>query len=521
MVYADATASGRSLAFIEDFIREQVLPMYGNTHTEASATGRRTTELREQARAVIHQAVNGGPDDVVVFCGAGATGAIDKLIRMLELERGQRPVVFIGPYEHHSNELPWRESVADVVTIREDDEGRVDIEHLEHELRRHADRRVKIGSFSAASNVTGIVTDVDQVAITLHRYGAQSCWDYAAAGPYLPIDMNAAPDIPNGPLAYKDAVFVSPHKFVGGPGTPGVLVTKRWLVRNRVPSVPGGGTILFVSPTGPLLPPGPGDPRGGRHARHRGVGSRGPRLRAQGRRRQRRDPPARARLRPARAALVGGQPADRDPRQPRARAPGDRVARPAPPAPACCTRTSSSPSSATCSASRRAAAASARAPTSTACTRSTTQWSRRMDAEVAKGHMGAKLAFTRLSFNYFITETVFRYIVDAVHLLANEGWKLLALYRFDPDTGLWQHRGGAADPPPSLRDFTAALDGRAGAPGHRARERAGRPARGRARDHRRGRARARRPGRCTTRCPARTSSASAGSRSRGRGSRSC
>ena len=158
----------------------------------------------------------------------------------------QRPVVFIGPYEHHSNELPWRESSAELVTIREDADGRIDIGHLEDELRRFADRPLKVGSFSAASNVTGIVSDVDRLAAVLHRHGALACFDYAAAGPYLPIDMRG-----------KDAVFLSPHKFVGGPGTPGVLVAKRALLRNRVPSVPGGGTILFVSPTAHTYHPDP------------------------------------------------------------------------------------------------------------------------------------------------------------------------------------------------------------------------------------------------------------------------
>ena len=193
----------------------------------------------------------------MIFCGTGATGAIDKLIRLLPWDPRDRPVVFIGPYEHHSNELPWRESTAELVTIREDRAGAIDLDHLEYELRRHADRPLKIGSFSAASNVTGIVTDVDRIAIALHRHGALACFDYAAAGPYLPIDMNAAPPMLDGHLAYKDAVFVSPHKFIGGPGTPGVLVAKRSLLRNRMPSVPGGGTILFVSPSEHAYHPDP------------------------------------------------------------------------------------------------------------------------------------------------------------------------------------------------------------------------------------------------------------------------
>jgi selenocysteine lyase/cysteine desulfurase len=260
VTYADYTASGRSLEFVEDFIRDVVLPLYANTHTESSGTGLQTTRFREEARRIILDAVGGNDEYAVIFCGSGSTAAIDKMVRVLNLAvppeldekyrlaaaipRDERPVVFIGPFEHHSNELPWRESIADVITIREDADGHVDLDHLEDELTRHAARPLKIGSFSAASNVTGIVTDTRAIATLLHRHGALSFWDFAAAAPYVDIDMNPDDD----PLAYKDAVFISPHKLIGGPGTPGVLVARRELFRNRVPTVPGGGTVWYVNP---------------------------------------------------------------------------------------------------------------------------------------------------------------------------------------------------------------------------------------------------------------------------------
>ncbi len=263
VTYADYTASGRSLDFLEDFIRDAVLPLYANTHTESSGTGLQTSRLRESARQLIHAAVGGTDEDLVIFCGSGATAAVNKLIGILELripfgldERyqltaqipaAQRPVVFVGPYEHHSNELPWRESIADVVVIGEDADGHVDVTDLAQQLDRYADRPLRIGSFSAASNVTGILTDTAAIADLLHSRGALSFWDYAAAGPYVPVRMRAS--VPGG-RDFKDAIFLSPHKFPGGPQTPGVLVVRRDLVRNAVPTSPGGGTVAFVDPVG-------------------------------------------------------------------------------------------------------------------------------------------------------------------------------------------------------------------------------------------------------------------------------
>ncbi|PHR94132.1 MAG: aminotransferase [Robiginitomaculum sp.] len=257
ILYADYVASGRAYAPIEDTIRRFVLPLYANTHTEASATGRQTTAFREQARTIIANAIGANDEDAVLFCGTGCTGAIDKLINILclklpegisrygidtHIESQDRPVVFIGPFEHHSNDVQWRETIADVVTIKEASDGRVDLDDLETQLARHADRPLKIGSFSAASNVTGIVCDPAPIAKILHKYGALAAFDFAGAAPYMRINMN------EGEGAYLDAVFISTHKFLGGPGTPGILAMKRKWATNKTPVIPGGGTVSYVSP---------------------------------------------------------------------------------------------------------------------------------------------------------------------------------------------------------------------------------------------------------------------------------
>lgn len=257
LTYADLTATGRALGFVEALVAT-AKPVYANTHTALSTTGRVMTRLREDARRTIARCVNAGDGDVVLFVGSGATAAVNKLVGLLglrisePLERAyglsraippaERPVVLVSPYEHHSNELPWLESVAEVVEVGLDTSGHLDLEDLDRKARALRDRPLRVGAFSAGSNVTGALTDVRAVARVLHTHGFLACADYAAAGPYVPIDMH-----PADPAERLDAIVISTHKFLGGPEGSGVLVANRALFRTHTPERPGGGTVEYVA----------------------------------------------------------------------------------------------------------------------------------------------------------------------------------------------------------------------------------------------------------------------------------
>jgi selenocysteine lyase/cysteine desulfurase len=267
MVYCDYTASGRCLQFVESYL-QSLQRVYANTHTEDDITGRSMSQLLHEAEKAIKQSVNAGPDGRIIACGTGATGAIDKLQQIIgvtlapatrknlgdmldekKLDRTQ-PVVFIGPYEHHSNEISWRQSLATTIQVRLDAGGNVDLAHLEELLQdpRYQNRK-RIGSFSAASNVTGMRSDVRKIATLLHKYDAIACFDYAACAPYVEIDMNPEPEM-EGDDPSIDAIFISPHKFLGGPGSSGVLVfNERIYDRALPPSMSAGGTVDYVGMT--------------------------------------------------------------------------------------------------------------------------------------------------------------------------------------------------------------------------------------------------------------------------------
>ena len=247
LIYADYVASGRALAQIEDFLRHEVLPFYANSHTETSHCGAFITGLREEARRAVARLCGADPHDhAVIFSGGGATAGLNQLVHLLgipgALAQGVPVTVLTGPYEHHSNILPWRESGARVRALPEAPGGGPDMAALDAALARHGagGGRVVV-AISAASNVTGIMADVAAVTALVKRRGAIMVWDYAAGAPYMPMTMQPADD------AGADAIVFSPHKFIGGPGASGVLIVRRDAVRATRPYRPGGGTVAFVN----------------------------------------------------------------------------------------------------------------------------------------------------------------------------------------------------------------------------------------------------------------------------------
>lgn len=464
LLYCDYTASGRSLSFIEEFIREQVLPYYANTHTETSFTGAQTTAFREQARDLIKKAVNADDSYSVIFCGTGATGAIDKLIDLLGLRfpntaddeqkhyqfarKEDRPVIFIGPYEHHSNELPWRESIAEVVSIPLDDDGQIDIAALEAALDQYQARRLKIGSFSAASNVTGIKSDIRGISTLLKRYGALSFWDYAAAAPYCKIDMRGLVEGES-----KDAVFISPHKFIGGPGTPGILVINNAILTNRVPAVCGGGTVLYVTPQDHIYLDKPerreeaGTPgivesiRAGLVFQlQQAVG-----IEEIEKREQDMITTAISRLRDnANIRILGNLDAKR-----------------------------LGILSFQIKSCRRIlhygyvvallndlfgiqarGGCSCAGPYAHSLLDMDMDYSKLLEEEIVKGNSIMRPGWVRLSFNYFISEESFLYILRAIELIAEHGWRLLASYEYDKESGIWSYHGNKMALKLSLTDIS-------------------------------------------------------------------
>ena len=255
MLYLDWVASGRLYQPIEEVISDKFGPFVANTHTQTSESGTRMTLSYNQAHKIIKEHVHAGPNDVIITSGFGMTSVVNKLQRILGLKKyrsakldlieNERPVVFLTHMEHHSNQTSWYESIADVVVLEPNTDLLIDLQELRLQLKKYKDRRFKIGAFSACSNVTGIITPYHQMARIIHEHGGVCFVDFAASAPYVDINMHPADD-----MERLDAIFFSPHKFLGGPGSSGVVVFDSNLYHNEAPDDSGGGTLDWTNPWG-------------------------------------------------------------------------------------------------------------------------------------------------------------------------------------------------------------------------------------------------------------------------------
>ncbi|OWP84803.1 selenocysteine lyase [Flavobacterium davisii] len=257
IIYTDWTASGRLYRPIEEKILNDFGPFVANTHTETTVSGTAMTMAYHQARKIIKNHVNADENDVLITDGTGMTGVVNKFQRILGLRISEnlksytnipkelKPIVFISHMEHHSNQTSWLETIADVVIIPANEEGLFCLENFKKIIVQYSDRSFKIASITSCSNVTGIKTPYHEVAKIMHQNGGVCFVDFACSGPYVTINIH-----PEDPEAYLDAIFFSPHKFLGGPGTSGVLIFNKNLYKNNVPDCPGGGTVSWTNPWG-------------------------------------------------------------------------------------------------------------------------------------------------------------------------------------------------------------------------------------------------------------------------------
>ncbi|MCP4443415.1 MAG: aminotransferase class V-fold PLP-dependent enzyme [Aureispira sp.] len=257
IVYADWTASGRLYQPIEDRMSKDIAPYVGNTHTETSVTGASMTVAYHKALKIIKKHVGAYESDIIISSNSGMTGVVNKFQRILglkiherfantvQLSETERPIVFVTHMEHHSNQTSWLETIADVEIIKSCPEGLVDIKHLKALLEQYKDRTTKIAAITSCSNVTGIKTPYHEIAEIMHRNEGLCFVDFACSAPYIDIEMR-----PENPLQHLDALYFSPHKFLGGPGTTGILIFDPKLYKNKIPDTPGGGTVAWTNPWG-------------------------------------------------------------------------------------------------------------------------------------------------------------------------------------------------------------------------------------------------------------------------------